>query len=148
MPVDAIDDPGDDHRGERPTPAMPTSIARFAAGSVLALGLLPPNLAAGNTWCALLQHVSLAKGPTHPDAGIECPLSRTDNVSSKEPKVQRTVTIHIDDLDGRQIRSATGGTVLFSLDGVAYEIDLSAKHRRELEKALDPYIAAGRKLPK
>jgi hypothetical protein len=62
--------------------------------------------------------------------------------------VQRTVTIHIDDLDGKQIRSATGGTVSFSLDGVAYEIDLSAKHRRELEKALDPYIAAGRKLPK
>jgi hypothetical protein len=34
------------------------------------------------------------------------------------------------------------------LDGVNYEIDLSAKHRRELEKVFDPYIAAGRKVPK
>lgn len=62
--------------------------------------------------------------------------------------MQRTITIHIDDLDGRQIRSGTGGTVSFSLDGVTYEIDLSAKHRRELERTLDPYIAAGRKLPR
>jgi hypothetical protein len=61
--------------------------------------------------------------------------------------VQRTVTIHIDDLDGRPIRQGSGGTVSFSLDGVDYEIDLSAKHRRELEKVFGPYIAAGRKLP-
>jgi hypothetical protein len=75
-------------------------------------------------------------------------VSRTINVSSKEPRVQRTVTVHIDDLDGRQIRSGTGGTVSFSLDGVNYEIDLSARHRRELERALGRYIAAGRKLPR
>ncbi|MFC5175635.1 Lsr2 dimerization domain-containing protein [Nocardioides taihuensis] len=62
--------------------------------------------------------------------------------------MQRTITVHIDDLDGRQIRPGTGGTVSFSLDGVDYEIDLSAKHGREMRKVLDPYIAAGRRMPK
>jgi Lsr2 len=72
----------------------------------------------------------------------------TLTVTNKEPLVQQTITIHIDDLDGRHIRQGSGGTVSFSLDGIDYEIDLSARHRRELEKALDPYIAAGRKLPR
>jgi len=62
--------------------------------------------------------------------------------------LQQTITIHIDDLDGRQIRQGSGGTVSFSLDGIDYEIELSAKHRRELQKVLDPYIAAGRRLPR
>jgi hypothetical protein len=66
---------------------------------------------------------------------------------TKEPRVQRTITIHIDDLDGRQIRQGSGGAVSFSLDGIDYEIDLSAKHRRDLQRILDPYIAAGRRLP-
>jgi hypothetical protein len=75
-------------------------------------------------------------------------VSRTGYFESKEPRVLRTITIHIDDLDGRQIRSGTGGTMSFSLDGVNYEIDLSAKHRRELASALEPYIAAGSKMPR
>jgi hypothetical protein len=58
---------------------------------------------------------------------------------------QRTITIYTDDLDGRPIRAGRGGTVGFSLDGVDYEIELSAKHRRELEKALAPFIDNGRK---
>jgi hypothetical protein len=62
--------------------------------------------------------------------------------------VLQTITIRIDDLDGRQIRQGSGGAVSFSLDGIDYEIDLSAKHRRELEKVLEPYIAAGRRLPR
>jgi len=59
---------------------------------------------------------------------------------------QQTITIYTDDLDGRPIRAGKGGTVSFSLDGVHYEIDLSAKHRRELEQALTPFINQSRRL--
>lgn len=37
-----------------------------------------------------------------------------------------------------------GETVLFSLDGVAYEIDLSEDHASELRDALTRFIAGGR----
>ena len=57
---------------------------------------------------------------------------------------QQTITIYTDDLDGRPIRAGRGGTVDFSLDGVDYEIELSAKHRRALELALAPFIDHGR----
>lgn len=49
---------------------------------------------------------------------------------------QTTVTI-TDDLDG----SANAKEVSFSLDGRTWLIDLSAKNRAALEKALKPYIA-------
>jgi hypothetical protein len=49
---------------------------------------------------------------------------------------QTTVTI-TDDLDG----SANAKEVSFSLDGRTWTIDLGAKNRAALEKALKPYIA-------
>ena len=49
---------------------------------------------------------------------------------------QTTVTI-TDDLDG----SANAREVSFGLDGKTWVIDLSAKNRAALEKALKPYIA-------
>ena len=49
---------------------------------------------------------------------------------------QTTVTI-TDDLDG----STNAKEVSFSLDGRNWVIDLSAKNRAALEKALKPYIA-------
>ncbi len=45
-----------------------------------------------------------------------------------------------DDLDG----SPNAETVTFSFDGRSFEIDLSKKSRATLEKALKPYIEAGR----
>jgi Lsr2 len=45
-----------------------------------------------------------------------------------------------DDLDG----SPNAETVTFSFDGRSFEIDLSKKSRAALEKALKPYIDAGR----
>ena len=45
-----------------------------------------------------------------------------------------------DDLDG----SPNAETVTFSFDGRNFEIDLSKKSRSALEKALKPYIDAGR----
>jgi hypothetical protein len=47
----------------------------------------------------------------------------------------------VDDLDG----SEASGTVTFSLDGRAYEIDLSDKNTAQLRKALTPFIDVARK---
>ncbi len=53
---------------------------------------------------------------------------------------QTTVTV-TDDLDG----SANAMEVTFSLNGESWTIDLSAKNRNALEKALKPYIAKATK---
>lgn len=53
---------------------------------------------------------------------------------------QTTVTV-TDDLDG----SANAKEVTFSLNGESWTIDLSAKNRNALEKALKPYIAKATK---
>jgi hypothetical protein len=55
---------------------------------------------------------------------------------------QRTQVIFEDDIDG----SEAEGTVTFALNGVGYELDLSARNRDQLLKALGPYIEAGRKV--
>ena len=54
---------------------------------------------------------------------------------------QRIQTLLIDDLDGGE----AAGTVRFGLDGVEYEIDLSATHSDELRKALERYHAHARR---
>ena len=53
---------------------------------------------------------------------------------------QTTVTV-TDDLDG----SANAKEVTFSLNGESWIIDLNAKNRNALEKALKPYIAKATK---
>ncbi|MFV0316061.1 MAG: Lsr2 family protein [Microthrixaceae bacterium] len=50
----------------------------------------------------------------------------------------------VDDIDGTVLADAEGETVLFSLDGVAYEIDLTNAHAAELRAVLDPYTSAAR----
>lgn len=55
---------------------------------------------------------------------------------------QKVQTLFIDDIDGGEAE----GTVRFGLDGMDYEIDLSAAHSKELRKAAAKYIAAGRKV--
>ncbi len=57
-------------------------------------------------------------------------------------RVQYTV---VDDLDGG---TADVGTYRFALEGVEYEIDLSADNLTRLRGALAPFITAGRRLPK
>ncbi len=52
--------------------------------------------------------------------------------------------IMTDDLDG----SADAETVSFGFGGVTYEIDLGEKNRAKLEKALAPFIEAGRRVPR
>jgi hypothetical protein len=50
----------------------------------------------------------------------------------------KIVVILEDDVDG----SAATETVSFGLDGIAYEIDLSAANAAELREALAPYVKA------
>ena len=55
---------------------------------------------------------------------------------------KRTLVVLQDDLDG----STADQTVSFSLDGVSYEIDLSAPNAGTLREVLAPYMGAGRRL--
>jgi hypothetical protein len=48
----------------------------------------------------------------------------------------------VDDLDGGEAAE----TVEFGLDGVSYEIDLSADNATKLRETIAPYIAEGRRL--
>ncbi|GGK16465.1 Lsr2 family protein [Pilimelia terevasa] len=52
---------------------------------------------------------------------------------------RQTITVLTDDLDG----ATADESVSFALDGVQYEIDLSAKNAERLRKALAPYVEKG-----
>ena len=54
---------------------------------------------------------------------------------------QKIQVLLIDELDGGEAE----GTVRFGLDGVEYEIDLSAEHAEALRSALAPFISAARR---
>ncbi|HEY3717995.1 MAG TPA: Lsr2 family protein [Jatrophihabitantaceae bacterium] len=64
------------------------------------------------------------------------------DLKGKPTMAKTIVTQYTDDIDG----SKAQGTVQFSYNGSAYEIDLSAKNTKALEKILDPYISAARKV--
>ncbi|HEX5741911.1 MAG TPA: Lsr2 family protein [Pilimelia sp.] len=49
---------------------------------------------------------------------------------------RQTITVLTDDIDG----GTADESVSFALDGVQYEIDLSAKNAEKLRKALAPYL--------
>jgi hypothetical protein len=55
--------------------------------------------------------------------------------------VQKTVVELVDDIDGSEAEE----TVLFGLDGAAYEIDLTGEHAAALRDSLAPYVGAARK---
>ncbi|WP_347344409.1 Lsr2 family protein [Microbacterium sp.] len=57
---------------------------------------------------------------------------------------RRIVHQLVDDLDGTVLEVGAGETVRFSLDGVAYEVDLTDANAAALRDALAPYIAAAR----
>ena len=59
---------------------------------------------------------------------------------------RRIVHQLVDDLDGTVLEIGEGETVLFSLDGTAYEIDLTDENAALLRGALAPYIAAARSI--
>lgn len=55
---------------------------------------------------------------------------------------QKTLVILEDDLEGGEAAE----TVSFSLDGVAYEIDLSAKNAAKLRDVMALYVGSGRRV--
>ncbi|WP_439592080.1 histone-like nucleoid-structuring protein Lsr2 [Microbacterium sp.] len=59
---------------------------------------------------------------------------------------RRIVHQLVDDIDGTVLEVGEGETVLFSLDGVAYEIDLTDENAAALRSSLEPYLAAGRSI--
>jgi hypothetical protein len=54
---------------------------------------------------------------------------------------RQTIVQLIDDIDGKAAKE----TVTFSLDGVAYEIDLNTKNADKLRKTFTPYVEKARK---
>ncbi|WP_454149036.1 histone-like nucleoid-structuring protein Lsr2 [Microbacterium lacticum] len=56
---------------------------------------------------------------------------------------KKLITRIIDDLDGTELEDG-GRTVSFSLEGRAYEIDLSDKNADKLRDALAPFIKVAR----
>jgi len=59
---------------------------------------------------------------------------------------RRIVHQLVDDLDGSVLEVGEGETVLFSLDGTAYEIDLTDANAAALRASLAPYLAAARSI--
>ena len=55
---------------------------------------------------------------------------------------QKVQVLLVDDIDG----GAADGTVTFGLDGVTYEIDLTAGHATELRDALAQWVGHARKV--
>jgi hypothetical protein len=57
---------------------------------------------------------------------------------------RRIVHQLVDDIDGTVLEVGSGETVLFSIDGAAYEIDLTNENAATLRDVLAPYVSAGR----
>ena len=57
---------------------------------------------------------------------------------------QKVTVEFVDDLDGSVITDSAGGTVVFSIEGKAYEIDLSGANTEKLYEALNPFIESAR----
>jgi hypothetical protein len=57
---------------------------------------------------------------------------------------KRIITTLVDDIDGALIVEGEGETIVFALDRVTYEIDLTSSHAVMLHEVLAPFIAAGR----
>jgi hypothetical protein len=57
---------------------------------------------------------------------------------------QKVIYQLVDDLDQSPLADGEGETIVFGLDGVEYEIDLSAAHAKDLRDALETFVAAAR----
>jgi hypothetical protein len=59
---------------------------------------------------------------------------------------QRSITVLVDDLTGKDLDPDQAETVTFSLDGQQYELDTNSQSAARIRKALAPYVSAGRKV--
>lgn len=57
---------------------------------------------------------------------------------------RKQITQLIDDVDGTELDAGEGKQITFSIDGRAYEIDLSDKNADKLYNALAPFVDAAR----
>jgi hypothetical protein len=79
--------------------------------------------------------------PTERDLSYAGSRSFSD-IEFQEPEMARKVQVLLeDDIDG----TPGAETVVFSLDGKSYEIDLSEKNAEKLREAFAPWIGAGRR---
>ncbi len=58
---------------------------------------------------------------------------------------KRASTVVIDDLTGAELGD-DAVTVMFALEGVAYEIDLAPSAAADLRESLQPFVSAARKI--
>lgn len=58
---------------------------------------------------------------------------------------RKIITQLVDDIDGSVLDAGEGESVQFSLDGTAYEIDLSAANASALREAFSTYVGAARR---
>jgi hypothetical protein len=58
--------------------------------------------------------------------------------------VKRIITTLVDDIDGTLIADGEGETIVFALDHMTYEVDLTSSNSASLREALAPFIAVGR----
>src|SRR3954447_26296405 len=80
--------------------------------------------------CSRMQDILLAELPF------------TADIQEKFPMAQKVQVILVDDLDG----GSADETVSFSLDGVAYEIDLSDKNAAAFRDSLAQYVGLARRV--
>lgn len=59
---------------------------------------------------------------------------------------RRLLTQTIDDLDGNVLEDGEGETIIFGVNGVGYQIDLTDKNAKEFRKKLDYYIKHSRRV--
>ncbi|WP_144721417.1 histone-like nucleoid-structuring protein Lsr2 [Agrococcus jejuensis] len=59
---------------------------------------------------------------------------------------KQTIVEIVDDISGERLADGAGRTVAFAFDGAQYEIDLTHEHADELREALEPWIAASRRV--
>jgi hypothetical protein len=74
---------------------------------------------------------------------VKIPLSRIPSIISQENTMaQKVQVILVDDVDGGEADE----TVSFALDGVSYEIDVSATNAEAIREALAPWMGHARKV--
>lgn len=59
---------------------------------------------------------------------------------------QKNVSILIDDMTGKELPEGNGETVMFSLDGNNYEIDVDTRTAERLRSTLAGYVHSGRRV--
>ncbi|MTE23407.1 Lsr2 family protein [Microbacterium sp. ZXX196] len=52
----------------------------------------------------------------------------------------------VDDIDGTVLEPGEGETILFSLDGKSYEIDVSAENAQAVRDAFEPFVSSARRI--